>query len=108
MSIIALLAAVKAVFVCAYWSKWAERRRQRTLAGGDTRLVRSIPIIDSHLKRCTRSATKTQVFIARKLAELCRQVVHTSAFEYVLLQVIRSGVKKRRSKAYITKPEVVL
>lgn len=108
MSIIALLAAVKALFVCAYWTKWAEQRRQRTLTGGNTRLVRTIPIVDSHLKHSTRSATKTQVFIARELARLCRQVAHTSAFEYVLLQVIQAAVKKHRSKAYITKPEVVL
>jgi hypothetical protein len=108
MSIIALLAAVKALFLCASWSKWTEQRRRKTLMGSDSEGARSIPLIDSHLKRATRSATKTQVFAARKLAEVCRHVVHTRAFDYLLLQVIQSGVRKHRSKLYIAKPEVIL
>jgi hypothetical protein len=108
MSIIALLAALKALLLCASWSKWTEQRRRKTLMGSDSERARSIPLIDSHLERVTRSATKTQVFAARRLAELCRHFVHTRAFDYLLLQVIQSGVRKHCSKLYITKPEVVL
>ena len=108
MSIIAVLAAVKALFLCAQWSKWTEQRRQRTLMGSDSERARSIPLIDGHLKRATDSASKTQIFAARNLAEICRHVVRTRAFDYLLLQVIQSGVRKHRSKLNITKPEVVL
>jgi hypothetical protein len=108
MSILALLATAKALLLCAYWSKWAELRRQKTLMGNDRELACSMPLIDRHLNRATRSATKMQVHAATQLAQLCRHVVHTRAFDYLLLQLIQSGVRKHRSKAHITKPEVVL
>jgi len=108
MLIVASLAAAKALSVGAGWCKQAKLRRHKTLMGSEWQATRCLPLIDRQLKHSTRNATKVQVFIARKVSEVCRQVVHTHAFEYLLLQVIQSGVRKHGSKSYITKPEVVL
>jgi hypothetical protein len=108
MSIIAVLAAVKALAVCASWSKRPQERRQAILMGGESQMARSIPLIDNHLKRATNKSTKTEVFVAKQLAAFSRQIVHTRAFDYVLLQLIHSGIRKQRSKSNLTKPEVVL
>jgi hypothetical protein len=107
MSIIALLAAAKAAFLWASWSHWHHVRRQKILMGNSA-TGRSIALVDRQLKRKVEGATKTQIFAASKLAQICRQAVQTQAFEYMLLHAIQSGLRKRQSKLSIRKPEVVL
>jgi hypothetical protein len=107
MSLIALIAATKAAFLCASWSRWRHSRRQKTLMGNSLP-ARSIAFVDRHLKRKVGHATTTQLFAASKLTQICRQAVQTRAFEYMLLHAIQSGLRKRQSKLSITKPEVIL
>jgi hypothetical protein len=107
MSIIVLLAAAKAAFLWASWSKWRRSQRQKILMGNGT-AGRSIALVDRQLQRKVEGATKTQIFMASKLTQVCRQAVQTQAFEYMLLHAIRSGLHKRQSNLSITKPEVVL
>jgi hypothetical protein len=107
MSLIVLIAVVKAAFLWASWSKWRQSHRQKILMGSNGTAGRSIALVDRQLKRKVRSATKTQIFAASKLTQICRQAVQTQALEYVLLHAIQSGLRKRQSKLSITKPEVV-
>lgn len=107
MSMIAFIAAAKAAFLWASWSHWKQTRRQKILMGASA-TGRSIALVDRQLKRKIESATKTQVFVASKLTQICRQAVQTQAFEYMLLRAIRLGLNKRQSKSSITKTEVVL
>jgi hypothetical protein len=107
MSIIALLVATKAAFLWASWSHWRYGRRQKILMGNSA-TGRSIALVDRQLKRKVEGATNTQIFAASKLTEICRQAVQTRAFEYMLLHVIQSGLRKRQTTLSITKTEVVL
>jgi hypothetical protein len=83
-------------------------RKQKVLMGNNQNFGRSILWVDRHLKRKTESATRLQVFVSSKLAEICRRFVNTHAFHYMLLRIIQLGTLKRQSKLSITKPEVVL
>ena len=107
MSVIAFIAAAKAAFLWASWSKWRRSHREKILTGNSA-TGRSIALVDRQLKRKVEGATNTQIFAASKLTQICRQAVQTQAFEYMLLHAIQSGLRKRQSKVSITKPEVVL
>jgi|ERR1700719_639032 len=108
MSIIAVFAAVKALFLGASWLKWRETRKQKILMGNNRAFSRPIPLVDRHLQRKTESATRFQIFVSSKLAEICRQFVHTHAFQYVILRIIQSRMLNRQATFSINKPEVVL
>ena len=107
MSLIAFIAAVKAAFLWASWSRWRHSRRQKILMGNSPP-ARSMALVDRHLKRKVGHATTIQLFAASKLTQICRQAVQTRAFEYMLLHAIQSGLRKRQPKLSTTKPEVVL
>ena len=76
--------------------------------GNSTDSVRALPLVDDYLKRKTAGASRVQVFVASKLAEVCRRAVHTRSFEYVLLHVIRTAILKRRRKVSISHLGVTL
>jgi hypothetical protein len=58
-----------------------------------------LPFLDEHARRTATGASRLEVFVASKLAELCRQIVKLRLFEYVLLHVIRTSLKRRRKGA---------
>ena len=98
MALIALIAAAEAMLYSASLSKRGQTRRQQVLMGNNLDSVRALPLVDAYLKRKTAGANRVQMFVASKLAEVCRRAVHTRSFEYVLLHVIRRAILKRRSK----------
>jgi hypothetical protein len=95
--IIALIAATEAMLFSASGAKRNQVRRQQVLMGNSLNSARALPLVDDYLKRKTAGASRVQVFVASQLAKVCRQVVHTRSFEYVLLHVIRTAVLKCRS-----------
>ena len=105
--LIAIIAGLEAMLVFAARSKQGRARRQQLLmgAGADHRAV---PLVDDYLKQKTARATRFQRFIASKLAALCRRVVHTRSFEYVLLHVVRTTILKHRNKLLNMKRRIVL
>jgi hypothetical protein len=102
MALIALIAAAEAMLYSASRSKLGQTRRQQVLMGNSMDSVRTLPLVDEYLKRKTAGASRVQVFVASKLAEVFRRVVHTRTFEYLLLHVIRTAIK-RRSKFFNTR-----
>jgi hypothetical protein len=100
--VIALIAAAEAMLFSASGAKRYQARRQQVLMGNSVASARCLPFVDDYLKRKTAGASRVQVFVASKLAELCRRAVHTRSFEYMLLHVIRTAVFKRRNKLFIS------
>jgi len=96
--LIAIIAGLEAMVVCASRSKQGRTRRQQLLMGTSTDLHRAVPLVDDCLKRKTTGASKFQTFLASKLAEICRRLANTRSFEYVLLHLIQTAIMKRRSK----------
>jgi hypothetical protein len=94
-----LIAAAEAMLYSASWCKRGHAQRQQMLMGNSFGSVRAVPLVDEYLRRKTTGASKVQMFVASKLAEICRRAVHTRSFEYLLLQVIRTAIK-RRSKYF--------
>jgi hypothetical protein len=64
--------------------------------GNSTDSVRTLPLVADYLKRKTAGASKFQTLVACKLADVCRRVALTRSFEYLLLHVIRTAIKRRR------------
>ena len=95
--LLALIAAVEATLYSATRAKWGRARRQRLLTGNSPSLIRALPLVDDYLKQKTVRATRFQRFIACKLAAFCRRAVHTRSFEYLLLQLVRTAINKRRN-----------
>ena len=96
--LIAIIAGIEAMVVYASRSKQGRARRQQLLMGTKTDLHRAVPLVDDYLKQKTARATRFQSFLARKLAEIFRRLVHTRSFEYLLLHLIRTAINKRRNK----------
>jgi hypothetical protein len=94
--LIGLIAAAEAMLYSVSCSKRGQAQRQQVLMGNSLNSVRTLPLVDEYLKRKTAGANRVQVFVASKLAEVCRRAVHTRSFEYVLLHVIRTTILKRR------------
>ena len=94
--LIAIIAGIEAMVVYASRSKQGRARRQQLLTGNSLSSVRALPFIDGHMKKKTAGATRFQSFLARKLAEIFRMLVHTQSFEYLLLHLIRTASNKRR------------
>jgi len=95
MALIALIAAAEAMLYSASRSKRGQTRRQQVLMGNNLDSVRALPLVDDYLKRKAAGASRIQTFVASKLAEICRQVVHTRSFEYLVLHLIRTAIKRR-------------
>ena len=95
--LIAIIAGLEATLYSATRAKWGRARRQQLLMGTSTDLHRAVPLVDDYLKQKTVKATRFQRFIASKLAAFCRRAVHTRAFEYMLLHLIRTAINKRRN-----------
>lgn len=95
MALIALIAAAEAMLYSASRSKLGQTRRQQALMGNSMDSVRTLPLVDDYLKRKTAGASRVQAFIASKLAEICRRAVHTRSFEYLVLHLIRTVIRRR-------------
>jgi len=95
MALIALIAAAEAMLYSASRSKQGQTWRQQVLMGNSMDSVRTVPLVDEYLKRKTAGAGRVQMFVASKLAEICRRVVHTRSFEYLVLHLIRTAIKRR-------------
>jgi hypothetical protein len=83
MALIALIAAAEAMLYSASWSKRGKTRRQQVLMGNSPDSARALPLVDEYLKRKTARASRLQMFVASKVAEICRRAVHTRSFEYL-------------------------
>ena len=101
MTLLALIATAEAMLCSASRVKRGQTQRQQVLMGQGVDSVHALPLVDEYLKRKTVGASRLQAFVASKLAEVCRQAVHTRSFEYLLLHLIRTTVHKRRSKQLI-------
>ena len=97
MALIALIAAAEAMLFSASGAKRNQARRQQVLMGNSLDSVRALPLVDTYLKRKTAGASRVQMFVASKLAEVCRRAVQTRSFEYLLLHVIRTAIKRRKN-----------
>ena len=90
MALLTLLAAAEASLLSASWFQRARQKRQELLLGIETRLLK-IPFIDNQLAKQADQATRLQIFVARHVAAVCRQVVHTQAFESLMIRLIQSA-----------------
>lgn len=108
MIVVALIGAAEAIFLSASRVQRGQTRRQQVLMGNSLDSVRALPLVDEYLKRRTDGASRVQVFVASKLADVCRRVVHTRSFEYMLLHVIRTAVLKHRNKVLNLQRRVTL
>ena len=95
MALIALIAAAEAMLYSASRSKRGQARRQQVLMGNTLGSARTLPLVDEYLKRKTVGASRVQAFVASKLVEICRRAVHTRSFEYLVLHLIRTAIKRR-------------
>ena len=95
MALIALIAAAEAMLYSASRSKLGQTRRQQVLMGNSQDSVRTLPLVDEYLKRKTAGASKAQTFVVSKVAEVCRRAAHTRSFEYLVLHLIRTAIKRR-------------
>jgi len=107
MPIVTFIAAAEAMLFSASDAKRNQARKQQVLMGNSLDSVRELPLVDDYLKRKTAGASRVQVFLASKLAEACRRAVHTRSFEYLVLHLIRTAIK-RRSKFLNTQRRVTL
>jgi len=108
MALLALIAAAEATLFSASQAKRYHARRQQVLMGNAVDSLRALPLVDEYLRRKTAGASRVQLFVASKLAQICRQAVHTRSFEYLLLHVIRTTIHKRRRKLSISNLGVTL
>ena len=106
--LIALIAGLEAMVVFASRSKQGRARRHQLLMGTSTDMHRAVPLVDDYLKQKTARASRFQRFIASKLAAVCRRFVHTRAFEYLLLNLVRMAINKRRNTFNSMKRRVTL
>ena len=106
--LITIIAGIEALMYSTARSKRGRARSHRLLMGTSTDLRRAVPFVDDYLKQKTARATRFQSFLARKLAEIFRRLVHTRSFEYLLLHLIRTAINKRRNKFNNLKRRVTL
>jgi aspartyl/asparaginyl beta-hydroxylase (cupin superfamily) len=106
--LIAILAGLEAMVVYASRSKQGRARRQQLLMGTSTDLHRAVPLVDNYLQQKTVKASKFQRFIASKLAALCRRLVQTRSFEFLVLHLVRAAIVKRRNRLHNMKRRITL
>ena len=102
MTIIAFIAVAEAMLFSVSHAKNGQMRRQQLLMGKGLGSPRTLPFVDGYLKRRIAGASRMQLIVASKLADVCRQAVHTRSFEYLLLHVFRTAILKGRSKFVIS------
>ena len=85
MALLTLIAAAEATLFSASHARRYHARRQQVLMGNGMDSVHRLPLVDAYLQRKTAGASIVQVFVAAKLAEVCRLAVHTRSFEYLVL-----------------------
>jgi tryptophan 2,3-dioxygenase len=107
MALLTLLATAEASCLFASWFQRARMKRQELLLGKETRLL-NLPFIDNHLAKQADHATRLQTFAARQVAVVFRQVVHTRAFEILVLKLIQSASRQSRRESEISTVEVIL
>jgi hypothetical protein len=107
MALLAILAAAEASCLSASWLQRARMKRQELLLGKETRLL-NLPFIDNRLAKQADHATWLQTFVARQVAAVFRQVVHTRAFELLLLKLIQSASRQSRPESEFSRAEVIL
>jgi hypothetical protein len=105
--ILELIVATEASVLSASWIRRSRMRRGQILMGGSTSEL-NLPFIDRHLRQQTTNPTRLQTLAAQKLAAVCRRVVHTQAFELLVLKLIQSASRRSRRDAEISIVEVVL
>jgi hypothetical protein len=102
-----LIVATEASVLSASWIRRSRMRRQQILMGGNAPEI-NLPFLDRYLRQQTTNPTRLQTFAAKKLAAVCRRVVHTQAFELVVLMLIQSASRRSRRDSEISKVEVIL
>ena len=107
MALLTILAAAEASCLSASWFQRSNTKRQELLLGKETRLL-NIPFIDNRLAKQADHATRLQTFAARQVAAVFRQVVHTQAFEILVLKLIQSASRQSRRESGISTVEVIL
>ncbi len=105
--ILELIVAAEASALSASWIRRSRMRRQQILMCGGTAEI-NLPFLDQHLKQQIPNPTRLQTFAAQKLAGVCRQVVHTRAFELLVLKLIQSASRRYRRESEISKVKVIL
>jgi hypothetical protein len=106
MTLIALIAAAEAMLFSASRSQQNRARKQQVLMGNSLNSVHALPLVDAYLKRKIAGANRVQIFVASKVAEICRRAVHARSFEYLVLHLIRTAVLKSRSKLLNTQRRI--
>lgn len=106
MTLLALIAAAEAMLFSASRAKRGQAQRRQALMGDGGDTVRTLPLVDEYLKRKTAGAGKVQALVAAKVTRICRQAVHTRSFEYLVLHLIRSAIRRGRKKSSISNLEV--
>lgn len=105
--ILEFIVAAEASVLSSSWIRRSHVRRQQILLGESTSEIK-LPFFDQFLKQQTTNPTRLQSFTAQKLAAVCRHVVHTHAFELLVLKVIQSASRRSRRNSDISKVEVIL
>jgi len=98
MAVLTLVATAEALFVSASHIRRRNARRQQTLMCLSPDASVPLPFLDERVRRTTAGASRLEVFIASKLADVFRQIVRLRLFEYLLLHVIRTALFKHRKK----------
>jgi len=102
-----LIVVSEVAVLSASWIRRSRMRRQRTLLGGGTTEL-NLPFLGRYLTRETANPTRLHALAARKIAAVCRHVVHTQAFELFVLKLIQSASRRSQRDAEISKVEVIL
>jgi len=102
-----LIVAAEASVLSASWIRRSRTRRQQILLGESSSEI-NLPFLDKYLKQQTTRPTRLQSFAAQKLSAICRHVVHTQAFELLVLKLIQSASRRSRRESEISKVEVIL
>lgn len=105
--ILELIVAAEASALSASWVRRSRIRRQHILLGGSIPEI-NLPFLDQYLRQQTASPTRLQTIAAQKLAGVCRRVVHTQAFELLVLKLIQSASRRYRRESEISKVKVIL
>lgn len=107
MALLTLLATAEASVLSASWFQRARQKRQELLLCNETRSL-NLPFVDNYLAEQANHATWLQTFAARQAATVCRRVVHTRAFELLVLKLIQAASRRYRGESEISKVEVIL
>jgi hypothetical protein len=108
MTTIAIIVAAEATQLFVARAKRNRMQRQQILMGHSQISSCGLPFIHDYLKRKAAGANSLQRLAASRMAEVCRRLVRTPSFEYLLLQVIRTANLKLRNKRFISQRRVAL